>query len=302
MNPIRMAILAVALLAGMACVALLARGMASSQPRAAAAPPPRPTVQVLVAKHDLAVGDRIDAPDVGWQPWPADATNPAYIVDGAPTVAPGQNLTGAAARMADAAKTAVSGPSQALTAVVGTLVRAPILAGEPVLKSKLVHAGEAGVMAVTLDAGMRAMAVPLTAESAVGGFILPGDHVDIVMSRQLDPSIGGGAGGGSGGGKRVIASVVLNNVRVLAIDQNNAGPQKSIAEVGATATVEVSPEQAEQLVIAKGVGQLTLVLRSYADAAGPATSGSGSPSGGNGNGDVVRVFSPGESSSVMVTQ
>jgi pilus assembly protein CpaB len=292
-----MIILAVALLAGMACVAVLARGMASSQPRTVA-PPPHPTVQVLVAKHDLAVGDRIDTPDIGWQAWPADTTNPAYIVDGAPTVAPGQNLTGAATRVADAAKVAVSGPSPALTAVVGTLVRAPILAGEPILKSKLVHAGEAGVMAVTLDAGMRAMAVPLTAESAVGGFILPGDHVDIVMSRALDPSTSGGLGGG----KRVVASVVLNNVRVLAIDQNNAGPQKTVAEVGATATVEVSPEQAEQLVIAKGVGQLTLVLRSYADAAGPATSGSGAPSGGNGNGDVVRVFSPGESSSVMVTQ
>ncbi len=292
-----MIILAVAVLAGMACVAVLARGMASSQPRVAA-PPPHPTVQVLVAKRDLAVGDRIDTPDIGWQAWPADTSNPAYIVDGAPTVAPSQNLTGTATRMADAAKVAVSGPSPALTAIVGTLVRAPILTGEPILKSKLVHAGEAGVMAVTLDAGMRAMAVPLTAESAVGGFILPGDHVDIVMSRQLDPSTSGGLG--SGGGKRVAASVVLNNVRVLAIDQNNAGPQKSIAQVGATATVEVSPEQAEQLVIAKGVGQLTLVLRSYADAAGPATSGSGSPSGGNG--DVVRVFSPGESSSVMVTQ
>jgi len=297
-----MVILAVALLAGMACVALLARSMASSQPRSAvAAPPPHPTVQVLVAKHDLAVGDRIDAPDVGWQAWPADATNPAYIVDGAPAVAPSQNLTGAATRIADAAKTAVAGPSQALTAVIGALVRTPILSGEPVLTSKLVHAGQAGVMAVTLDPGMRAMAVPLTAESAVGGFILPGDHVDIVVSRQLDASAGG-AGGAGGATKRVVANVVLNNVRVLAIDQNNAGPQKTVAEVGATATVEVSPEQAEQLVVAKGVGQLTLVLRSYADAAGPATSGSGAPSGGNGNGDVVRVFSPGESSSVMVTQ
>ncbi len=298
MNPMRMIILAVAMLAGMACVAVLARGMASSQGRpSAAAPPPRPTVQVLVAKRDLAVGDHIDTPDVGWQAWPADATNPAYIVDGAPAVAPSQNLTGAATHLANAAKTAVAGPSPALTSVVGTLVRAPILVGEPILKSKLVHAGTAGVMAVTLDAGMRAMAVPLTAESAVGGFILPGDHVDIVMSRQLDSS----QGGVSGASKQVVASVVLNNVRVLAIDQNNAGPEKGAAQVGATATVEVSPEQAEQLVTAKGMGQLTLVLRSYADAAGPATSGSGAP-GSNGNGAVVRVYSPGESSSVMVSQ
>jgi pilus assembly protein CpaB len=151
-------------------------------------------------------------------------------------------------------------------------------------------------MAVTLDAGNRAMAVPLSAESAVGGFILPGDHVDIVMSHPIDAS----SGGLPSGAKQVVASVVLNNVRVLAIDQNNGGPEKGAAEVGATATVEVSPEQAQQLVVAKSVGQLTLVLRSYADAAGPATSGA--PSGPSGNGNVVRIFSPGESTSVMVTQ
>jgi pilus assembly protein CpaB len=297
MNPVRIIILAVAVLAGMACVAVLARGMASSQTRpAAAVAAPHPTVQVLVAKRDLAVGDRIDVPDLGWQAWPADATNPAYIVDGAPRDASGQNLTGAATRLADAASKAVTGPSPALTAMVGTLVRTPILAGEPILRSKLVRAGAAGVMAVTLDPGNRAMAVPLSAESAVGGFILPGDHVDIVMSRQIDAS----GGGAAGGPKQVVASVVLNNVRILAIDQNNAGPDKGVAQVGATATVEVSPEQAQQLVVAKAMGQLTLVLRSYADAAGPATSGG--PSGVGANANVVRVFSPGESTTVMVAQ
>jgi pilus assembly protein CpaB len=296
-----MIILAVALLAGMACVAILARGMASSQvrPAAVAAPPPRPVLQVLVAKHDLAVGDRIDTPDVGWQPWPADATNPAYITDGsAPTAAPppGQNITGAATQIATAATKSVTGdPNQGrMASVMGALVRTPILAGEPVMTSKLVHAGAAGVMAVTLDPGKRAMALPLTAESAVGGFILPGDHVDVVLSRPID----GPQGSMGSSTKQVSASVVLNNVRVLAIDQNNAGPQKITAQIGATATVEVTPEQAEQLVVAKGVGQLTLVLRSYADVAGPATSGS--DAGGNGN--IVRIYSPGETSAIMVTQ
>jgi len=301
MNPVRIIILAVALLAGMACVAILARGAASSQVRPAAPPPPpppRPVVQVLVAKHDLAVGDRIDVPDVGWQPWPADSSNPAYITNGAATTpATGQNLTAAATQIADAASKAAADPSQGpISRVLGALVRTPILAGEPVLTSKLVHAGAAGVMAVTLDPGKRAMALPLTAESAVGGFILPGDHVDVVMSRPVEgpPGVPGNQA------KQVVASVVLNNVRVLAIDQNNAGPQKIAAQVGATATVEVSPEQAEQLVVAKAVGQLTLVLRSYADAAGPATSGTGASTGGGG--DVVRVYAPGETSAVMVTQ
>jgi pilus assembly protein CpaB len=297
-----MIILAVALLAGMACVAILARGMASSQarPSAAPAPPPRPVLQVLVAKRDLAVGDRIDTPDVGWQSWPADATNPAYVTDGsAPAAAPvasSQNLTGAATQIATAATKSMAGdPSQGrMSGVIGALVRTPILAGEPIMTSKLVHAGAAGVMAVTLDPGKRAMALPLTAESAVGGFILPGDHVDVVMSRPID----GPPGAMGSSTKQVSATVVLNNVRVLAIDQNNAGPQKITAQVGATATVEVSPEQAEQLVVAKAVGQLTLVLRSYADVAGPATSGSNVGADGN----IVHVYSPGETSSVMVTQ
>jgi pilus assembly protein CpaB len=117
------------------------------------------------------------------------------------------------------------------------------------------------------------------------------------MSRQLDMPAAAAVGGTS---KQVVANVILSNVRVLAIDQNNAGSGKYVAQVGATATVEVSPAQAEQLVVAKAGGALTLVLRSYADFAGPATSGSTGNAGGSGN--VVRVFSPGESSSVMVTQ
>jgi pilus assembly protein CpaB len=288
------------MLAGMACVAMLARGMASSKPRPVAAAPAiaHPVVQVLVAKRDLAVGDRIDVPDVGWQDWPVESTNAAYFVSAGAPVAPNQNLASAASHIADAAQKAVAGPgSGAMAAVIGDLVRSPILTGEPILKSRLVHAGSAGVMAVTLDAGKRAMALPLTVESAVGGFILPGDHVDVVMSRQIDtPQTLTGAAS-----KQVIANVVLSNVRVLAIDQSNTSPQKLAAQVGATATVEVSPDQADQLVAAKAMGQLTLVLRSYADAGGPATSGSDSPAGA-GVGNVVRVFSPGESSFVTVAQ
>ncbi len=301
MNPVRMIILGVALLAGVACVALLARGMAASKPHvvAASAPLPlHPMVQVLVAKHDLSVGDHIGETDMGWQAWPQDAVNPVYVTNGPAQPANAPGLAGAAGQLASAAKTAMANPAQGPGAsLLGAIVREKILSGEPIIPQKLVRPGSAGVMAVVLDPGMRAMAVPLSAESAAGGFILPGDHVDVVLSRQVDASP---AAGGLSSGKLFTATTVLRNVRVLAIDQNT-GPQKGEAVVGATATVQVTPAETEKLVIAKAAGQLTLVLRSYADAAGPTESG-GEPQGGQGASSLVRVFRNGVSTPVVVSR
>jgi pilus assembly protein CpaB len=152
-------------------------------------------------------------------------------------------------------------------------------------------------MAITLNPGMRAMSVPLTAESAAGGFILPGDHVDVVESRQLE-------GPAQGGGKHVIASTVMKNVKVLAIDQNLVAPKGS-SVVGATATLELNQQQAEVIVQAKAQGELTLVLRSYADAAGPAMTvaqNTGKSDEGVMRASVVRVFKSGAASEVTVSQ
>lgn len=299
MTPVRMTILGVALVAGVGSVALLARGMAASQekPRpviVAAAPAAQPTVRVLVARHDLAVGDKIGPADMNWQAWPAEALNPAFITDGPAKTSPTQNnLINAASKAADAAKASLANPADGAGAqMVGAMVRDPILAGEPLVQSKVVHAGAAGVMAVTLDPGMRAMALPLSAESAAGGFILPGDHVDVVLSRQADAP---------GGGHIFSTSTVMKNVRVLAVDQNT-GVQKSNAVVGATATVEVSPSQAELLVLAKAQGSLTLVLRSYADAAGPAVSGGITNHAGQDADLVVKVFRNGAPTPVTVSR
>jgi pilus assembly protein CpaB len=265
MNTTRLAILLVALIAGIASVGLVLRGMASARrtpPVVMAAPPPHPTVQVLVAKRDLNVGEKIGQEDMAWQTWPAEALNPAFITDGPPTTAPTGQLAGKLNVAANAVKAAVSSPAQGAGAsLVASIVRERILANEPIVRSKLVHPGAGGVMAVTLDPGMRAVALPLSAESAAGGFILPGDHVDVMLTRAVE---------GNGGGHTT--NTVMRNVRVLAIDQNIGAP-KSTAEVGATATVQCTPEQAEYLVQAKASGSLTLMLRSYADAAGPAEIG-----------------------------
>ncbi len=299
MNPVRMIVLGVALLAGMVCVGLLARGMVASKPRPAApiAQIVHPTVQVLVAKRDLSVGEHVGEADMGWQAWPAENVNPAYVTDagaaraGSPPAAP--TFTSTAGQMASAATAAVSG--QALGAgasFVGTIVREKILSGEPLIAEKLVRPGAAGAMAVSLDAGMRALALPLTAESAAGGFILPGDHVDLVLNRQVETP----ATGGAPAGKTFAANTVIKNVRVLAIDQNT-GPQKGDAVIGATATVELSPDQVRTVVEAKAAGQLTFILRSYADAGGPPVIGEDAPQA-----SVVNVYRAGAPATVMVTR
>ena len=305
MNTARMAILGVASIAGIACVGILVKGMAGAKPHAPVvvmAPPPAPTVRVLVAKRNLGVGDRIQGADMGWQAWPADGLNPAFTTDGGAATQPqlakgglGQ-VQNAAGSLASAARSAMEDPANGPgSAFVGAIVREQISANEPLIASKVVKAGGSGVMAVTLDPGMRAVALPLTAESAAGGFILPGDHVDVLMTRQMDASPG--SGNPSHG---FLTSTVMKNVRVLAVDQNMAA-QKTASAIGATATVEATPKQAEYLVLAKASGTLTLSLRSYADAAGGAVVGSMGHSDA-GAGMAVRVFRSSAPTLVTVTQ
>lgn len=270
MSPVRIAILGGAMVSALAA-AFVVRGIATGHEKPAtvvAVVAAKPTVKVLVAARDLATGDRLVAQDLTWQPWPSEGgINPTYTTNGAPVIAPtteAAKLAGAAGGMAAAVTGSQNQPMQVF---VGAAVREPIVKGEPIIATKLVRAGDAGVMAVSLQPGMRAMAVPLTAESAAGGFILPGDHVDVVQSRQVEGAVKGFA-----------STTVLRNVKVLAIDQSlrataKTGEAPASALVGATGTLEVTPSQAELLAMAKSQGQLTLVLRSYADADGPSTAG-----------------------------
>ena len=256
--------------------------------------PAKPVLRVLTAKKDLAVGDVIGADSFSWQEWPSDGLNPNFIVDGparlaAPPTAEGKIAAAAqgAAKTATATLTGDMGPAAPL---MGAVVRTAISAHEPIVASKLVRGGAGGVMAVTLDPGMRAMSVPITTESAAGGFILPGDHVDVVQTRKLD------ATAIAPGGPTVTASSIMRNVRVLAIDQNTH-VDKGASVVGATGTLEVSAGQAELLVAARAQGDLTLVLRSYADAQGPSEVGYTAPQA-----SVVHVFRSGQSTDVKVAR
>jgi pilus assembly protein CpaB len=268
MGPARVLILAVALTSAVGA-AIVVRGMAQgqAQPAAATADAPvvveRPMTEVLIAKRDLPAGTTLVEADMGWQSWPQESINEAFITKATTFAAPeaAGRVAKVAAGAAEAAKNAVSGPAGPMAALIGAVVREPVLAGEPMTQRKVVRAGTAGILAISLEPGLRAMAVPLSAESAAGGFILPGDHVDVVQSRETDAP-------GALGGKRFISGTILRNVKVLAIDQTTGSEEAAV--VGATATLQVSSKQAEALVLAKAQGVLTLVLRSYADAGGPA--------------------------------
>jgi pilus assembly protein CpaB len=156
---------------------------------------------------------------------------------------------------ANAVQTLQTGGPKAV--FLGAVVREPIAAGEPITSRRIVRAGESGYLAVVLAPGKRAMSVPVTVDSAAGGFILPGDRVDVILSRKLE----------SGGANSLFVSqTVLRNMKVLAIDQTTQTEKDAAAVIGATATLEVSADEAETLAVSKQAGSLSLTLRSYADA------------------------------------
>ncbi len=175
-----------------------------------------------------------------------------------------------------------------MEAVYGSIVKDPILASEPITKAKLVSGGEGGYMAVVLRPGMRAVSVAMTVGSAAGGFILPGDRVDVMQGHAVD------SGGGHSG---FAAGTLLRNIRVLAIDQTSQPPKGGQSLVGAVATLEVPAADAEVLVRAKAQGEVVLALRSYSDAGGP------SGRGGVSTQDTgsVRIIRNGQTSEVMVS-
>jgi pilus assembly protein CpaB len=268
---------------------------AQTQVVIASAAPAQPMAKVLVAKHDLSVGTRLGANDLAWQDWPADALNKAYITDGqGARVAP----AGGAAALADqarqtakAAAAVVVGGNGPMQQLYGSIVREEILANEPIINAKLVRGGEGGYMAVVLKPGMRAVAVPMSVNTDAGGFILPGDRVDVVQARPADAAANGGRTG-------FVAQTLLRNIRVLAIDQNaqpSKGGQQS--QVGSTATLEVAAADSEVLARAKAQGEVILALRPYSDAGGPSGRAAAELDSGQ-----VRIFRSGQAPEVMVLQ
>ncbi len=278
MKPARIIVICVAAVAaiGLALV-VRAMGSPSNSPTAvatAAAVPARPMAKVLVAAKDLQPGQRLTEADLAWKEWPVDEVNPAFITDGTtpiPAVEAAEDAAPAAARPEGAVASVTRAATNLTTGgakadYVGSVVREPILAGEPIVGRKIVRAGDNGYMAAYLEPGMRAMAIRVTVETAAGGFILPGDRVDVLLTRETTLS---NMGAQEGDRSKFASSTVMQNIKVLAIDQSTRAGDDEQAVVGATATLEVGPRDAEALALAKSEGELSLVLRSYADTGGP---------------------------------
>ena len=293
MNPLRVMIVLVAAVAAIGLAVVMQKAMGGKPapaPVAEAAPSNKPMTQVLVAKRDLAIGDRLVAGDVAWQPWPSDAVNAAFITNGAADPVPTKASAKAAKAVGDAAEGMIGGVTPE-KAVEGAIVRDPILSGEPITARKIVRGGEGGYLSVVLGPGKRAMAVPVTSETAVGGFILPGDRVDVIQTREAQ-SVGEGDGGSA---KQIVAETIIQNVRVVALDQTTAAEKDAKTIVASTATLEVGPIEAEALSRAKAGGPVTLTLRAYTDLGGPSGLAVASQDSA-----VVRINRGGQTSSISV--
>jgi pilus assembly protein CpaB len=236
MNTARIVVLVIALGAG-GVAAYLASGY-DNRPAPAAAPVAAqiPTVEVLVAKSDIGLGQTLKQEDLQWQTWPASAASGSFIRR--------------------------EGRPDAVTQIAGSIARTPLMQGEPIREQKLVKADGSGFMAAILPTGMRAISTEISAETGAGGFILPNDHVDVLLTRR-DRN----AGANSGGGTDVVSTeTILSNIRVLAIDQAPKEKDGQNSVVGKTVTLELKPEQAETLARSRQTGNLTLALRSIVDA------------------------------------
>ncbi|MGV7218791.1 Flp pilus assembly protein CpaB [Bradyrhizobium sp. UFLA05-112] len=234
MNTARIVVLIIALGAG-GIAAYLASSY-DNRPAPAAAPVAvqLPTVEVLVAKSDIGLGQTVKQEDLQWQTWPASAASGSFIHR--------------------------EDRPDAVSQIAGSIARTPLMQGEPIREQKLVKADGSGFMAAILPSGMRAISTEISAETGAGGFILPNDRVDVLLTRRDRNA------GANGGADVVSTEIILSNIRVLAIDQAPKEKDGQNSVVGKTVTLELKPEQAETLARSRQTGQLTLALRSIADA------------------------------------
>jgi pilus assembly protein CpaB len=218
------------------------------------------TTKVLVAKSNIGVGQRLSADNIAWQDWPQDAAKAqvGFITSDA--------------------------TPKAMTDMSGAVARFELFAGEPILQAKLVRADQ-GYLSAVLDKGKRGVSINVSADSASGGFIVPNDHVDVILTRNT--------------GQGQTSEPVLTNVRILAINARlgetgttgaggdgsdpAADPKSQVFGGGAIATLELTPDQADTIINASQLGKLSLALRSIVDFA---------PTTADTTGDVVKKNAP----------
>ena len=236
MKPARLAVLGVAIAAGLGAMLMMSGGDPPAPPAQIVQAPAMNTVDVLVAAADIPMGQSLKTGDLRWLAWPADSAPNGVIKR--------------------------SEIPNGLEETTGSIARSSFLGGEPIRREKLIKADGSGFMSAILPSGMRAVAISIDTRGATsaGGFILPNDRVDVLRTYRDDES------SRSGGVDVHMSETILSNIRVLAIGQNVQERNGEKVVTGETATLELTPQQAELITLAQKVGQLSLALRSLADA------------------------------------
>ncbi|HEY2032560.1 MAG TPA: Flp pilus assembly protein CpaB [Rhizomicrobium sp.] len=230
MNRSRIIVLVLAAFAA-GIAALLVRGfLGGGTPpvTAAIAPAPAAVLNVLVASGEIQPGTAITPALVRWQSWPKSSVDSSFITE-------------------------VGNPDTAAI-VKGTVARAPLTAGEPLTGAKIVHADAASFMSAHLAPGMRAVSTAISTETGAGGFILPNDRVDVVLTQQVSDTP-----------RRFGSRIILSNVRVLAMDQTFTQDKDQKTVLAKTATLELAPDQATMLARSAPAGTISLQLRALGD-------------------------------------
>ncbi len=231
MNRARVIVLGVAVVAGLGA-ALMARNLGGETEIIVEKAEEIPVAEVLVASGDIEAGHIVTPSQLKWQAWPEDNIAEQFI-----------------RRDMD---------PDAVEELDGAVARTMIFAGEPVRNSKLAIAGPGGFLAATLPTGMRAVSAPISERNSAGGFILPNDRVDVLLTQNVpDPA--------NPDNEILTTETVLENIRVLAIDQVLEEEDGAKVVVGDVATLELTPRQAEVLALVQQLGDISLILRSILD-------------------------------------
>jgi len=234
MRPIAVILLVVAVLAAGLAAFLAKRWVDAESARQDGGGPA--TAEVLVAAREIQVGAVLQAGDLRYDKWPLSAASPRLLIK--------------------------AGADDPMVTVVGSVARFAMADGEPVTLAGVFKQEGAGLLAGMLGPGMRAVSVAITNPSAVSGFITPGDRVDVVLGADVTRSDNQASNDTI---VKFAAETLLEDIRVLAIDQQFARGNNAAAIQGKTATLEVTPKQAELLTTAGLIGQLSLALRSTAN-------------------------------------
>ena len=223
------------------------------------------SLKILVASRDLEVGELVTPDDLMWANWPEATININQFTD--------------------------QESPEAIEELTGSVVRTRMYENEPIIPQKIVQKGETGYMAAILKPGMRAIAVEIRSETGAGGFILPDDRVDVILTHDVEIVMGANRV------ERPVTTTIIENARVLAIDTIHVQGEGEIAMTGSTATLELKPKQAELLALGERMGTISLALRAVSDvqaAGGEVTGNMGLLDGGSTGTGGVKIYKNGQ--------